>query len=136
MLRYGIIEVLKLERMWHIMEPLKLQLERITYQTTLLVSEANRLQNERKSFAFTKSFLGKKVFLVTCNGIQKNVFFIPRNDFDYTLLTSMNILISQSELLEFKLDEENQIIVIYSLSDEAKETKCQQLLNEVSHSIN
>lgn len=117
------------------MEPLKLQLERITYQTTLLVSEANRLQNERKSFAFTKSFLGKKVFLVTCNGIQKNVFFIPRNDFDYTLLTSMNILISQSDLLEFKLDEENQIIVIYSLSDEEKETKCQQLLNEVSHSI-
>ena len=129
------MEVSYLERMWKYMQPLKLPLERITYQTALLISEANRLQKEGKSFAFSKSFFGKKVFLVTCNGVQKHEFFLPAENFDYSLLTSLNILISQAEEFEFKLDEEKQIIVVYSLSEETKEKRCQQLLNGISHSI-
>lgn len=94
------------------METIRIPLSSITANTTTFLTEANRLAEGEKSFAFTFSdpFFKRQLHLMTCKGIQ-DCFIRVDSHFDRNLVSMINLMIATKKV-SFELDG-NEFLVMF-----------------------
>lgn len=76
-----------------------IEMTKQTESLFLFIGEVHRLSRERKSFIFCFNY-GQKLFLKTCNGLQKKLYICTREREEIDpLITTLNYCVAlQSEL--------------------------------------
>lgn len=92
---------------------LELKIARQTEQTFNFVTDFYRLIMENKNFILSRK-AGKKLYLDTCNGIQKNAYICLADPINMNIVSVINYAIAQKVIIDISLTLTKVVFIITS----------------------
>lgn len=103
-----------------------IELSRTTSNLFLFIGEVSRLCHEKKNFVFGFSG-GSKLYLETCNGLQKNAYICVKNKKkDFPLISALNYAMAlhatanvslHDKVISFEIESDEHIYDIKKFAD-------------------